>query len=97
LVGYSADVEIVLNSREDVLHIPTSAILDSNQVLLYQADTQTLEKRTIKTGVSNWEYTEVLEGLASGDRIVNSLEREGVEAGAIVQPEQANDTEPIKD
>ena len=41
-----------------------------------------VEERTLKTGLSNWEYTEVLEGLQVGDRVVTSLEREGVKAGA---------------
>lgn len=87
LVGYSADVEIVLDSRENTLRIPSSAILESNKVLLYRPQDHTLEQRTIKTGISNWEFTEVTEGLTQGDRIVSSLEREGVKAGALVSPE----------
>jgi HlyD family secretion protein len=48
-----------------------------------------LEERTVKTGLSNWEYAEVLSGLEEGDRIVSSLDREGVLAGAHVVPEEA--------
>ena len=44
----------------------------------------TLEERKIKAGLSNWEHTEVLEGVAAGERVVTSLEREGVKAGALV-------------
>lgn len=33
-------------------------------------------------GLSNWEYTEVLAGLAEDERIVVSLGQEGVKAGA---------------
>ena len=36
----------------------------------------------VKTGVTNWEYTEITEGLAAGERIVTSLDRAGVKAGA---------------
>lgn len=90
LVGYSADVEIVLDSREDTLRIPSSAILEGNKVLLYRPEDKKLEQRVIKTGISNWEFTEVTEGLAQGDRIVSSLEREGVKAGALVSPEAVN-------
>ena len=43
-----------------------------------------LVERKVKTGLSNWEYTEVLDGLAAGDRIVTSLDRAGVKAGAKV-------------
>ena len=43
----------------------------------------------MKTGLSNWEYTEVIEGLAAGDRVVTSLERSGVKAGATIEAEPA--------
>ena len=92
LVGYSADVEIVLESRNDTLRVPTTTLLEGNKVLVYQPATQTLEARAIKTGITNWEYTEVLEGLKVGDRIVTSLEREGVKAGIIVTPENGSDS-----
>jgi HlyD family secretion protein len=88
LVGYSADVEVVLNTRDNVLRVPTSALLDGNKALLYRPDTGKLEERLVKTGLSNWEYVEVLDGLKPGDRIVTSLEREGVKADALVKPDE---------
>ncbi len=81
LVGYSADVEVILAVREQVLRVPTSALQEGGRVLLAGSD-GTLEQRSIKTGLANWEFTEVLDGLAKGDRVVTSLEREGVKAGA---------------
>jgi HlyD family secretion protein len=36
----------------------------------------------VKVGIANWEFTEIVEGLAEGERIVISLEREGVKVGA---------------
>ncbi|HEU4708757.1 MAG TPA: efflux RND transporter periplasmic adaptor subunit [Methylophilaceae bacterium] len=89
LVGYSADVEVVLDSHDNVLRIPTSTVLEGNKVLLYIPDSKTLEERAIKPGITNWEYTEVLDGLQQGDRIAASLEREGVKAGAKVVPEDS--------
>jgi HlyD family secretion protein len=47
-----------------------------------------LEERRIETGLSNWEFTEVKAGLARGERVVTSLEREGVKAGAAALAEQ---------
>ena len=91
LVGYSADVEIILAGRDKVLRIPTAAIQEGGRVLLFNPDSGKLEERTVKTGLANWEYTEVLEGLAAGDRIVTSLEREGVKAGAPVTPDGRQD------
>lgn len=89
LVGYSADVEIVLDSHENVLRIPTSALIDGSKVWVYQAKSQLVEERTIKTGITNWEYTEVMDGLKNGEKIVSSLEREGLKAGAKVIPESS--------
>jgi HlyD family secretion protein len=84
LVGYSADVEILLETRENVTRIPTAALQEGNRVLAFDAAEGKLVARQIKPGLANWEYTEVLEGLTSGDRIVLSLEKEGVKPGARV-------------
>lgn len=81
LVGYSADVEVLLQGRENVLRVPTAAIQEGGKVLLFNPDSGKLEERKIKAGLANWEYTEVLEGLKAGERIVTSLERAGVKAG----------------
>ena len=81
LVGYSADVEVVLALREKVVRVPTSALQEGGRVLLAGAD-GTLQERKLKTGLSSWDFTEVLEGLAAGDKVVTSLEREGVKPGS---------------
>ena len=87
LVGYSADVEIILASRDQVLRIPTAAIRQGGSVLRFDPESGKLEERPIKAGLANWEFTEVLEELAAGDRIITSLEKEGVKAGAAVTPD----------
>ncbi len=81
LVGYSADVEIVLAVKDDVLRVPTAAIQEGGRMLVLGPDNGVLEERRVKTGIANWEYTEVLEGLQAGEKIVTSLEKEGVKAG----------------
>ena len=80
LPGYSADIEVILDQQDNVLRIPTEAILEGNKVLVFAAD-KLLEQREIKTGLSNWEWTQVIEGLSEGDEVVVSVEREGVEDG----------------
>ncbi|NWG31912.1 MAG: efflux RND transporter periplasmic adaptor subunit [Rhodocyclaceae bacterium] len=87
LVGYSADVEILLDARDGVLRIPTAALQEGNRVLRVDADGR-LEARHIQPGLANWEWTEVREGLSAGDRIVLSLEKEGVKPGAQVVEEK---------
>ena len=88
LVGYSADVEIVLATRQNTLRVPTQALLEGNRMLVYRPD-GLLEERRIEPGLANWEHTEVLSGLAENERFVLSLERTGVKAGARVVPEPA--------
>ena len=81
LVGYSADIEVILAVRENVIRIPSSALLAGGRALVAAAD-GTLEERKLRTGLANWEFTEVLEGLTTDERVVTSLERAGVAAGA---------------
>ena len=80
LVGYSADIEVILAVRDDVVRVPTSALLEGGRALVAGADGK-LEERQIKTGLANWEFTEIVEGLKTGERVVTSLERAGVKAG----------------
>jgi HlyD family secretion protein len=82
LAGYSADAEVVLDVRENVVRVPTQAILEGKRVLVIQEDV--LHERTLRTGLANWQYTEVLSGLQPGDEIVLTVERKGTAAGARV-------------
>ena len=87
LAGYSADVEIVVTRRDDVLRIPTSAVRQDGNVLVLDPNTNRLEERAIVVGLENWDYTEIQTGLTAGEQIVLSLDVEGVEPGALVKPE----------
>lgn len=84
LPGYSADIEVILDESENVLRLPTEALLEGNKVLVFAAD-GILEQRAIKTGLSNWEWTQVAEGLSVGEEVVVSVEREGVEDGVLAK------------
>jgi HlyD family secretion protein len=88
LVGYSADVEVIVAARESVLRVPTSALMPGNRVLVLAADGM-LRERRIEPGLANWEYTEVISGLERGERVVTSLERAGVRVGARAIEERA--------
>jgi HlyD family secretion protein len=87
LAGYSADVEVVLDERSDALRLPSSVILPDRTVYVFDPATSTIAARTVETGIANWEYTEILGGIAAGDRVVSSVDREGVANGALVEPE----------
>jgi len=68
LPGTSADVEIVLDRRDDVLRVPASAVGGGGSVLVL-AD-GVLQERTVRTGLRSWDWVEVLEGLEDGEPVV---------------------------
>jgi HlyD family secretion protein len=88
LVGYSADVEVIIERRDNVLRVPTQAIQQDGSVLVLGADDK-LESRKLKTGLANWAFTEVLDGLKAGDRVLLSFDDESVKAGVKVKPKAA--------
>ncbi len=82
LPGLSADLELILDARENVVRIPTYALLEGGRVLKVQGDR--LVEQKVTTGLRNWSYTEIVSGLAPGERVVVSLDRQEVVAGARV-------------
>ena len=87
LPGYSADIEILLAARQQALKVPAEAVLENNRVLLMQADGLLVE-RTFQPGLSNWNTVEVLSGLNVGDKVVLSVGRDGVVAGAYAREQK---------
>ena len=87
-VGYSADVEVVLDVHRDVLRVPAAAVGEGGRVLVIGAE-GVLAERRVRTGLSNWEHAEVLDGLKAGEQVVSSLEREGVRPGVLARVEPA--------
>lgn len=80
LPGTSADVEVILETRENVLRVPTPALLEGNRVLVVENGVLVEKKLTI--GLKNWDWTEVRAGLAPENQVVTSLDRPEVKAGA---------------
>jgi len=79
LPGYSADVEVILAERADVLRIPTRALVEGKRV--YVLEDGRVRAREVQTGVGNWEYTEITGGLDAGARVILSVDREGLADG----------------
>jgi HlyD family secretion protein len=86
LPGYSADIEILIEAHENVLRIPTEAVIDKARVLVFDAAAGMLRSREIGIGLSNWDFTEVTDGLAEGEQVVVNVGREGVADGAAAAP-----------
>ncbi|WP_374566181.1 efflux RND transporter periplasmic adaptor subunit [Nitrosomonas sp.] len=87
LVGYSADVEVILERRDEVLRIPTQAIRQENKVWLVDAQNRLVEQ-PVEAGLSNWSFTEIRSGLKAGDQVLISFDREGIGTGVAVQRKQ---------
>lgn len=87
LPGYTADVEVILDVHSDSLRIPTEALLEGNKVFLYDPDFDSISEIDIKVGLSNWQHTEVLDGLEQGQQVVTTIDREGLVDGALVKIE----------
>ena len=79
LPGYSADVEVILAERPDVLRIPTRALIDGKQV--YVLEDGVVHKVDVVTGLGNWESTEITKGLEPGAQVIVSIDREGLKDG----------------
>ncbi len=82
LAGLSADLEVILDARDDVLRIPTYALLEGSRVMVIKDNH--LVKRPVTTGLHDWKHTEITSGLVKGERVVVSLDRPEVTPGARV-------------
>lgn len=74
LAGYSADVEIILETRSDTLMIPSEAVQDGNTVYRFNEAEQSVSRVTFTPGLSNWVVTEVVSGLEEGAQIVINVD-----------------------
>lgn len=88
--GTSADVEIVLDRRDGVLRVPTNAVIEGKQVLVL--DNGKAVAKRVRIGLKNWDWSEISEGLAEGERVITSLDRQGVRDGARVKARAAADS-----
>ncbi len=80
--GTSADVEIVIERRENTLRIPALALLEGERVLVVE-DGHAVA-RPVRVGLRNWDYVEILDGLVEGDTVITSLEKGDLKAGTAV-------------
>ncbi len=86
LPGTSADVEVVLEARDSVLRLPTSALLEGNHALVVRDGR--LVEQPVELGLRNWDWAEIREGLSPEQAVVISLDRVEVKAGARVEVEE---------
>ncbi|WP_372882797.1 efflux RND transporter periplasmic adaptor subunit [Psychromonas sp.] len=88
LPGYSADAEVILRMRDNVLRVPTEAIIDKQQVYIFNTAQSTLQLRDVKIGLANWDQTEILRGIEQGEQVVTTVDRKGVADGVLAKIEK---------
>lgn len=79
LIGYSADVTIVLKRLPRVLRVPTEALVGGHSAWVL-ADGK-LSKRELQLGIGNFTMTEVRGGLREGELVVRSPDQPGIADG----------------
>lgn len=85
--GLSVTVSILIEEANDVLVVPNSAVTYLRgeayvQVVLPDGE---VEERLIQTGIRDWQYTGVIDGLSDGEQVVVPQE---TSAGTLTTPEQ---------
>jgi len=76
--GYSANADVIIDRRDDVLMIPERLVTfagDTAKVTVLDAD-GTREKRIIQTGLSDAINIEVTSGLDEGEKVIEAPPRE---------------------
>jgi HlyD family secretion protein len=87
--GMSANVEIVVVEKADVVFLPTNVIVGRGvRRTVYRVDGGRAQQVEVKVGLANWERTEILDGVRVGDSVVATLSVKGLEDGAPVKVEK---------
>ncbi|MBI2288414.1 MAG: HlyD family efflux transporter periplasmic adaptor subunit, partial [Chloroflexi bacterium] len=69
--GLTITVSIIVDERQNVLLVPNQAITRQGQETYVQVEKEGItEKRSIRTGISNYQFTEVIEGLSEGEQVI---------------------------
>jgi len=88
LAGMSFDVDVIVHSVGNVLVIPTNTIIErKGEQFVYVLNGKRVKEIAIKSGITNWEWTEVRNGLKKGDKVITSLEIKDLKPGARAREE----------
>jgi len=88
LIGYSADIDVIIQQQKGTLRLPTETVIEGNSVLLFDSITSKLVLKKFVPGISNWRFTEIKEGLSEDDQVLISLDVDGAIDGAKVRIEE---------
>lgn len=85
--GMSADVEIIVAEKPDVPSLPTNVIIGRGAKRnVYKIVEGHAKLTPVEVGLSNWDRTEILSGVSTGDEVVATLNIKELEDGVAVKP-----------
>jgi RND family efflux transporter MFP subunit len=91
--GMSSDIEILITTLQDVLSVPSQAVVEregkkqvyvANGGALKSGSKATAKLKPVEIGITNWSYTEVTKGLSSGIFVITTPEATGLKDEAKV-------------
>ena len=86
--GLTAQVEILVENREDVLQVPLQAVLAvSDKQIAYVLKNQTVERRDLIVGQSNQSFVEIKSGIEPGELVVMNARSQFAEQIAQMETE----------
>ena len=83
VAGMSADVVIIVQKKEDVLFVPSEALV--REETAYVVENGRAVRREVKVGIGNTYTREVLGGLKEGEALITSVTEKGLRDGARVR------------
>lgn len=83
--GMSADVTVLLSSKNNVLYVPSDAVMSrpDGDFVRTIADGVVVDRK-VELGLTNWDTSEVLAGLDEGKPVIVSLDIRGLKEGVRV-------------
>jgi HlyD family secretion protein len=91
--GMSSDIEILITTLQNVLSVPSQAVLErEGKKQVYVATGSALKSgakatailKPVEIGITNWSYTEVTKGLSAGEFVITTPEATGLKNEAKV-------------
>ncbi|NIA14685.1 MAG: efflux RND transporter periplasmic adaptor subunit [Nitrospiraceae bacterium] len=83
VAGMSADVILVSAAKDDVLYIPSEALIRGETA--YVVENGRATRRTVEAGIGNWRTQEVLSGLSEGEQLITSVTIKDLKEGVKVR------------
>ncbi len=85
-VGMSADVDVVVATREGVVYVPPSTVLGRGTDRgVYVVEAGVARRRPVTVGIATWESVEVRSGLRAGETLVLNTTVTGLGDGTAVR------------